>query len=116
MHTRPVLDDDRRQVVDPVTGLNTFELNVPDLILLPTAVADDGTFSGAVEISGPVSVGSYAGILSGAQSKAIAGGIKVEDHFGDETGGEEEYGNFILGQCGTSASNDPALCAACATE
>ena len=35
---------------------------------------------------------------------------------GKRLGEEEEYGIFVLGQCGTSASNDPALCASGAAE
>ena len=94
---------------DAVTGTN-FTYNLPNLLLVPTVVADDGTFNGTVEISGPTLVGTYGGILGGPNSEAVAGGIFVAEHFDDAVGGEEEYGVFVLGQCGTAANNDPVLC------
>jgi len=114
--TLPVLNDAREQVVDPLTGLDTFEVSVPDLILTPTTVASDGSFSGSAEIPSPTTVGSYGGIIGGADSEAIADAVYVEEHFEDANGGEEEYGIFVIGQCGTAANTDPALCASGAAE
>jgi hypothetical protein len=92
------------------TGATVIE-NVPDLALIKTDVADDGTFNGSVEILGNTDVGTFAGILGGPESEAIAGGIFVDNHFEDQREGEEEFGIFVLGQCGTSSTNDPATCA-----
>ena len=101
-------------VPDPVTGAAVIE-NVPNLILVPTDVADDGTFTSTVQISPFTDVGNYAGVLGGSDSEAIAGSLYVGKHFDDQPSGEE-YGIFVLGKCGTAASNDPALCASGAAE
>ena len=102
-------------VPDPTTGAPVIE-NVPNLILVPTNLADDGTFTSTVQISPFTDVGNYAGVLGGSDSEAIAGSLYVDNHFDDQRGREEEYGIFVLGKCGTAASNDPALCASGAAE
>ena len=96
------------------TGAPVIE-NVPNLILVPTDVADDGTFTSTVQISPFTDVGNYAGVLGGSDSEAIAGSLYVGKHFDDQPSGEE-YGIFVLGKCGTAASNDPAVCASGAAE
>ena len=89
---------------------------LPNLILVPTPVSSDGNFNGTVEIPGRTVVGAYGGILGGENSNALAGSLYSDNHFEDQRGDEEEYGIFVLGQCGTAASNDPALCASGAAE
>ncbi len=85
---------------------------VPDLILIETDVTDDGTFAGQTEIvlsSGRNTVGEYGGIFGGTDSEGVAGGIRATEHFDNGSSGEEEYGLFVLGRCG-SASETSALC------
>ena len=102
-------------VPNAITGAPVLE-NVPNLILVPTDVASDGTFTAAVQISPFTDVGNYAGVLGGSDSEAIAGSLYADNHFNDLRGGEEEYGIFVLGKCGAATSNDPALCASGAAE
>ena len=84
------------------------DLAVADLILVPTTLASDGTFTGNVELEGDrASLGQYSGVLGGTDSDALAGGLFANEHFGDDgaLGGvtnEEEYGVFVLGRCGTA--------------
>jgi len=108
--TEPTPDPDPA-LVPPVDEI------LPNLILVPTSVSSDGSFNGTVEIPGRTIVGAYGGILGGENSNTIAGSLYSDNHFEDQRlGEEEEYGIFVLGQCGTSASNDPALCASGAAE
>jgi hypothetical protein len=95
---------------DPLTIETETQEVLPTLLLVPTTVADDGTFSGEVEIPNPLTVGTYAGILGGPDSNAIAGGLFADNHFDDQRVGEEEYGIFVLGRCGTTASNGAIEC------
>lgn len=84
---------------------------LPDLALLPTAIADDGTFSGTVEYVGVVGqgIGNYGGIFGGPDAEGVAGGVFLDewDGQGNPLGleNEQEYGAFVLDQCGTAAAN-----------
>lgn len=90
--------------------------NLPSLLLEPTQLNEDGTFASNVEIttSGGTrrAAGEYAGIIGGPNSEAIAGSLYVEEHFEDalEVTGEEEYGIFVLGRCGTSQADHGSEC------
>jgi hypothetical protein len=82
-------------------------VDTDDLVFRPTALAEDGTFAGEVEIESQRGndVGDYAGVIGGVESEALAGGIFVSEHFGPTgtlagVNGEEEYGVFVLGRCG----------------
>ena len=94
---------------------------LPDLILVPTDLSADGSFAGQVQESiDQSSVGDYGGVLGGTDSEALAGGLYATEHFGSNTGtaldavtGEEEYGIFVLGRCG-SALQDASAAAECA--
>ncbi len=115
-----------RQVDSEAFG--TF--NVSDLILVPTELAADGTFSGEVELpSVRTDVGEYGGLIGGNAGEAMAGGIYVDEHFDElidpATGnpitrpdgtqvvisGEEEFGIFVLGRCGSGLEDPSAECA-----
>lgn len=78
-----------------------------DLELSPTSIASDGTFTDDVTI-GNIGVGTYGGIFGGPNGSTVAGTLYVTD-FEDAIDDEEEYGLFVLGQCGTPDA-DASLC------
>ncbi|UWQ47002.1 thymidylate synthase [Leisingera aquaemixtae] len=78
-----------------------------NLELAPTAIASDGTFSGLATIN-QQSVGEYGGVFSGTNAASVAGGVHATGHITEYGPEIEEYGVFVLGQCG-GASSDP-LC------
>ena len=90
----------------------TDPLQVPDLLLNLTDIAEDGTFFGPVERGefndqAGGSVGTYGGIFGGVGATEVAGIVVVQSHI--PTGsGLIENGTFVLSQCG-QADEDP-LC------
>lgn len=94
-------------------ALTTVVSGLPDLILVPTTLQGDGTFAGTVELNGTrAEVGDYGGIVGGPSSDGVAGGVFASEHFDTAitVTGEEEYGVFVIGRCGTALQDDPALC------
>ncbi|WP_390910593.1 thymidylate synthase [Pseudosulfitobacter sp. SM2401] len=85
-------------------------LDMPDIILVPTSIDDNGTFSGEAQV-GTQTAGAYGGIFAGDNSEGMAGGVHLSDHFLDGTTAEEEYGIFVLGQCNSAVETDTELCA-----
>lgn len=82
-----------------------FGVNETDLELAPAAIATDGTFTGDVQQnSGSATVGSWAGIFGGTDSAVVAGTLFVTNHT-DNFNNEEEYGTFVLDQCGTAGAD-----------
>lgn len=96
------------------------DLNVSNLVLVPTELLADGTFVGEVEFPGVrQDVGSYAGTIGGNDGQAMAGGIFASEHYGDPTdstgaiipiSGEEEFGIFVLGRCGGPVEDPSPEC------
>jgi len=79
-----------------------------NLELSPTEIATDGTFVGAAtQKSGASDVGTYGGVFGGTGATEVAGTLFVHDHI-TALDNEEEYGLFVLGQCGTA--NADSLC------
>lgn len=97
---------------------------LPSIVLVATGIGDDGTFSGGeveydsqqqdpfyVGIDPTIGndIGDYAGVFAGQDSKSVGGGVRLEQWDGpnDMLGydQEEEYGTFVLEQCGTAFSN-----------
>lgn len=79
-----------------------------DLELAPGDIAANGTFAGKVTQNGGTnSRGDYGGLFGGTNSSAVAGTLHATDHISGITN-PEEYGLFVLGQCGTPGA-DP-LC------
>lgn len=74
-------------------------VDVQNLFLTPTAIAEDGSFTNTVILTDLSTVGSYAGIFGGTDASAVAGGINVSGHI-ESFENEIEYGVFVLGQCG----------------
>ncbi len=89
-----------RRLGDAGTAIDALEL-------APTSITADGTFQGDVT-QVQQGVGQYGGVFGGAGASAVAGSLFVTDHMGNLTGleGEEEYGIFVLVQCGTAGDDD----------
>ncbi|SEN17255.1 hypothetical protein SAMN04488103_103282 [Gemmobacter aquatilis] len=79
-------------------------VSLEDVILVPAAITDQGSFSGTVsedeanEDANGIT-GTYGGVFGGTDSGAVAGLVHL-DEFLDETQQEEEHGVFVLTQCG----------------
>jgi hypothetical protein len=103
-------------LIDTATGNPIVNEAVADIVLVPTTLASDGTFSGTTELSGTrTNVGNYGGTIGGNDAEVLAGGLFAEEHFGPDgllqnVTNEEEYGIFVLGRCGTAASAGVAGC------
>lgn len=69
-----------------------------DLDLEATAIGADGTFTGNV-IQGGQNRGDYGGIFGGVESAQVAGALQANDHI-SQLSDEEEFGIFVLVQCG----------------
>lgn len=96
------------EIYDRVLRLNGGFAVLPDIILVETALADNGTFEGStVEFEGILDrdIGSYGGVIGGPGANALAGGITLTE-FSDDLEDEIEYGVFVLDLC-TAASTDP---------
>jgi hypothetical protein len=86
-------------------------LAVPDLVLVPTELAENGTFSGDIEVRGDRNDrGDYAGTIGANQGQAMAGGIFASGHFGDGSSDVEEYGVFVLGRCNGPVADPSPEC------
>tara|TARA_R110002049_G_scaffold23781_6_gene84759 strand:- start:146135 stop:147043 length:909 start_codon:yes stop_codon:yes gene_type:complete len=86
-----------RQIVD-APGIA-----VADLDLAPTAIAADGTFFGDSAVD-TLPVGQYGGIFGGDGATEVAGVVHAEDHIAG-LNDIEEYGVFVLAQCGTPGAD-----------
>lgn len=77
-----------------------------DLELADGVIAEDGSFTGAVQQNnGQDTAGAFGGIFAGSGASAVAGSLFSSDHI-DEYDNEFEHGLFVLSQCG-SANADP---------
>lgn len=85
-----------RRLVDYNRDLAVLDLN-------PTGIEADGTFAGKSS-QALQDKGDYAGVFAGVDSSAVAGTLFVEDHI-DGIDNEEEYGLFVLAQCGTPTAD-----------
>ena len=89
-----------RQIVDsPATTIENLEL-------APSTIETDGTFTGDVSQNGQ-DRGDYAGIFGGTDAAVVAGTLFTEDHMANALD-EEEFGVFVLAQCGTAQAS--AIC------
>lgn len=96
-----------RVLISPID--NTTTLVLDDLTLVVSDIDENGEFFGDVEMSGEVGsdVGDYGGIFGGNGATSVAGIVSVSDHI-DDVENEQEYGVFVLTQCGQP--NDAAVC------
>ncbi|KIC16754.1 hypothetical protein [Leisingera sp. ANG-DT] len=75
-----------------------------NLELAPTSITEDGTFTGDVSID-KTNFGEYGGIFSGTDAAAVAGSVHATGHIDGYSSDIEEYGVFVLGQCGGDSSD-----------
>lgn len=85
--------------------------SLPQVILAPTEIAENGTFTGSAENPEGNNVdaitGNYGGIFGGSDSSSVAGVVHLET-FNDDIDLEQEHGVFVLTQCGQPG--DAAIC------
>lgn len=84
-------------------------LDLPTVILVATSIAEDGTFfGGTVEYQGDLTtdIGDYGGIFGGPNAEGVGGIVRLTEWDGPANPlgieNEEEYGVFVLNQCGTA--------------
>lgn len=88
-----------RVSVDSATALDRLELAA-------APIETNGSFTGTVtQNGGSQDVGVFGGVFGGTDSSAVAGTLFVEDHITGGGTNEDEYGLFVLGQCGTPGSD-----------
>lgn len=83
-------------------------LALEDVVLIPTAITDTGTFFGTAENPAQEGIGSYGGTFGGTEASGVAGVIALDGDFIPDIDNEHEFGVFVLTQCGQA--NDDALC------
>jgi hypothetical protein len=83
-----------------------YDAALPNVVLVPTTILDNGTFEGGVEYEDETGNGTYAGLFGGTDSRWVAGGVSLTDADPDVSN-EIERGVFILEQCNTSSA---AIC------
>lgn len=81
-----------------------IDLSAQNIALAPTAIEENGTFTGDAT-QARTNKGTYGGIFGGPDASAVAGTLYVKDHIAGFDN-VEEYGLFVLSQCGT-ATSDP---------
>lgn len=79
------------------------------VFLVDAALAANGAFEGSSENRANEGIGSFAGVLGGNGATSMSGGIHLTGDFIPEFDNEEEYGIFVLNQCGTAG--EAAICA-----
>lgn len=93
---------------------DTGEVVDDGLILIPGALAEDGTFEGEVRqrlpAEPPRGVGAYAGTLGGENASGMAGGLVASGHLppDDPDNRSREFGTWVIPRCG--AEGAPAFC------
>lgn len=83
---------------------------LPDIALLSTSIADDGSFFGDIEFRGSIGrdIGDYGGMFAGINSSSVGGVLFLSDVDNNTFSwiGDEEVGVFVLTQCG-QPGDDP---------
>lgn len=90
---------DRTWVNLNAADLTDLGASLPDVFLIPSTITPGGTFTGAVEDAGQLNIGTYGGIFGGDGATAVAGSVFLEN-FLDGIDNENEFGIFVLMQCG----------------
>ena len=84
--------------------------SLADIALIVSNIDSTGRFLGTVELrGGDTSIGSYGGTFGGLNATGVAGGIHLDGDFIDGVTNEEEFGIFVLTQCGL-AGDAGAIC------
>ncbi len=79
-------------------------VGIVDISLIETPIAADGTFAGQAELPDLSNAGTYAGTFGGTAASGVAGGVHLTE-LDDTIDGEEEFGAFALGRCGTPGAS-----------
>jgi len=85
-------------------ALDGGTFDTPDIILTPTDITSSGTFAGGVEYTDLTPVGQYTGVFGGDNAAAVAGSVNLTE-FDATIDGEEEWGIFVLNQCGLAGAS-----------
>ena len=82
-----------------------------DLSLIVSEIDSSGRFLGTVELFNAVDekIGDYGGTFGGLGASGVAGGIHLDTDFIEGVENEQEYGIFVLTQCGL-AGDGGAIC------
>ena len=81
-----------------------------DIALIVSDIDSTGRFLGTVELrGGDASIGSYGGTFGGLNASGVAGGIHLDGDFIENVQREEEFGIFVLTQCGQTGDTG-AIC------
>ncbi|WP_439154893.1 thymidylate synthase [Yoonia sp.] len=78
-----------------------------NVILVDGALAADGSFAGNAENESLSGIGTFAGVLGGTDASSMSGGVHLDGDFAGISSAEE-YGIFVLSQCGTAG--ETAVC------
>ena len=88
------------------TNLDATQV-LEDVVLIVAPIDSAGRFLGEVEDSEQNRIGDYGGTFGGLNASGIAGGVHLENYI-DGVENEEEFGIFVLTQCGLAG--DAAIC------
>lgn len=78
------------------------------VVLVDANLAADGSFAGKAEDRELSGIGSFAGVLGGTDGASMSGGLHLDGDFIPDADLEQEFGIFVLQQCGTAG--DAAIC------
>ncbi len=81
-------------------------LPLPDVVLVVTDIASNGSFAGDAENPEEVVIGDYGGAFGGVGATSVAGAIRIENYL-DSVDNEIEWGTFVLARCGTPGDAGP---------
>lgn len=93
-----------------VNGVPVDQSNLPrlpDVVLTQSPIAENGRFLGETEFPDQTTSGDFGGTFGGIGSNSatsLAGVVHLND-FSDDIDNEEEFGVFVLEQCGTAAAS-----------
>lgn len=87
-------------------ALGGSDLN--DIFLIPADITTEGTFFGSVQNGAQEDIGDFGGTFGGTNAASVAGVIQLDGDFIDLIDNEEEFGVFVLMQCGQPGED--ALC------
>ena len=94
------------------TNLDANE-QLNNVVLIVSTINSNGSFLGKVQSqpvdgTAPVAIGDYGGTFGGLNASGVAGGVHLENYL-DNVENEQEYGIFVLTQCGL-AGDGGAIC------
>ncbi len=81
-----------------------YDLSNQDIALMAADILADGSFAGEAQQE-LIGVGTFGGIFGGTDASVVAGTLFAEGHI-SQINDVQEFGLFVLGQCGT-ANADP---------